>query len=77
MVNCEEAIEYKKLYNNDRHEIKVLDSGVVFASDIIITDNKIFMVGYSESEVAGTEIWNEELAKTQKAVFEIVWKMQA
>lgn len=77
LVNCEEAVEYKKLYNDERHEIKVLDTGVVFASDTIITDNKIFMVGYSESEVMGTEIWNEELAKTQKAVFEIVWKMQA
>jgi hypothetical protein len=31
------------------------------------------MVGYSDSEVVGTEIWNEELAKTQVEIFEMVW----
>jgi len=73
LVRCNEAIEYKRLYSSESHEIKILGEGVVFSSDTIITDQKIFMVGYSDSEVVGTEIWNEELAKTQVEIFEMVW----
>ena len=76
LINCKEAREYKNLYSYKRHEIKILGEGIVFSSDTIITDQKIFMVGYSEHEVVGTEIWNEELAKTQKEIFEMVWGAQ-
>lgn len=74
LIDCKEAREYKSEYGSERHEIKILGEEVIFSSDTIITDQKIFMVGYSDKEVVGTEIWNEELSKTQKEIFEMVWK---
>lgn len=75
LVDCNEAKEYQKLYSSNRHEIKLLDSDVYFSSDTIITKEKIFLVGYSENDVVGTEIWNKELAQTQSILFDLVWNM--
>lgn len=74
LVNCKEAEEYKKLYASARHHIAILPKGVVFSSDTIITKQKIYLVGYGRDTVVATEIWNEELAKTQSVIFDLVWE---
>jgi sugar-specific transcriptional regulator TrmB len=73
LVACTEAIEYRDAYASDRHEIRILDKAIAFSSDTIITREKIFLVGYTENDAVATEIWNTELADTQRAVFDMVW----
>lgn len=73
LINSPEAEEYFELYNSDKHQIRILPDNVFFSSDTIITDEKIFLVGYSENDIVGTEIWNRELALTQSVIFDIVW----
>lgn len=74
LIPCKEADEYIEKYLSPKHQIKLLGSKVDFSSDTIITNQKIYLVGYSKDDVVGTEIWNEELAKTQMAIFDLIWK---
>lgn len=74
LVDCKDATEYQTAYASDRHEIRILKKSVAFSSDTIITKEKIFLVGYTATDAVATEIWNTELADTQRAVFDIVWK---
>ncbi|KKR31890.1 MAG: hypothetical protein UT63_C0058G0016 [Candidatus Gottesmanbacteria bacterium GW2011_GWC2_39_8] len=73
LVRCKEAEEYKKLYNSDKHIIALLPEKILFSSDTIITNQKIYLVGYSQDNVVATEIWNEELAQTQSVLFDLMW----
>lgn len=73
LVNCKDAVEYKKLYESPRHKIAILPKGITFSSDTIITKDKIFLVGYGKDTIVGTEIWNTELALTQATLFELLW----
>jgi len=73
LIQCVEAEEYRLLYTSAKHEIALLPQDVTFSSDTIITDQKIFLVGYSQTDVTATEIWNEELANTQSALFDLIW----
>lgn len=75
LVNCQEALEYKKLYESKGHKIAILPKGITFSSDTIITSDKIFLVGYGNDTVVGTEIWNKELAQTQATLFGLLWNM--
>lgn len=74
LVRGKEALEYKKQYASSRHSIAILPEGVTFSSDTIITKQKIYLVGYGKNSVVGTEIWNEELARTQLVLFELLWQ---
>lgn len=73
LIDCPEANEYLKLYSSDKHQIRTLPKAISFSSDTIITDEKIFLVGYSDSGIVATEIWNKELAQTQSTIFDMVW----
>jgi sugar-specific transcriptional regulator TrmB len=75
LVSCPEAVEYQKRFHSFSHKIKVLPKAVVFASDTIICSNKIYLISYGEKEVSATEIINASLAKTQRVLFEQLWKM--
>lgn len=72
LVACPEATEYYNLYNSKRHKVTILPANVSFSSDTIITTEKIFMVGYNEKTIVGTEIWNRELAHTQSTIFNLI-----
>ncbi len=73
LVSCAEAEEYMSTYRSEKHQISLLPKNTNFSSDTIITDSKIFLVGYGDTEIVGTGIWNEELAKTQSTIFDIAW----
>lgn len=73
LIDCPEAKEYKRLYNSDDHEIRILPKAIAFSSDTIITPQKIYLVGYANNDAVATEIWNEELARTQSALFDLIW----
>jgi sugar-specific transcriptional regulator TrmB len=73
LVDCEEAREYKKLYNSKTHQIKTFPGSAYFESDTVICKNKIYMISYGEKEVSAIEIVNKALANTQKVLFEIMW----
>lgn len=74
LVDCKEALEYQKKYQSKKHQIKIFSADILFSSDTIITDDKIFLFGYSDEDVVATEIWNTELAQTQSILFDIVWR---
>ena len=69
LIICDEAEEYMSLYQSKKHQIALLPQKIAFSSDTIITKQKIYLVGYSASDVVGTEIWNQELAETQSILF--------
>lgn len=74
VIDCKEGREYKKKFNSKNHQIKILPKGTIFDSDTIICKNKIYMTGYGEGQVSGTEIHNTALAQSQRALFELLWK---
>lgn len=74
IVNCPEAKKYQQKFQSAKHLIKILPKGVYFSSDIIICEQKLYMISYSESNVSATEIVNSSLASTQKVLFEELWK---
>ena len=73
LISCKEAEEYIDLYQSAKHQIALLPHTITFSSDTIITKQKIYLIGYSASDVVGTEIWNEELAQTQSILFDFIW----
>ncbi|MEK7523175.1 MAG: hypothetical protein AAB569_06325, partial [Patescibacteria group bacterium] len=73
LISCKEAEEYMSLYQSKKHQIALLPREIAFSSDTIITKQKIYLVGYSPSDVVGTEIWNQELAETQSILFDMIW----
>lgn len=73
LVRCQEAEEYQNLYQSAKHQIILLPKQITFSSDTIITKEKIFLIGYGQEDVVGTEIWNEELAQTQTTLFDLLW----
>lgn len=73
LIRCREAEEYFSLYQSDKHEIALLPRAITFSSDTIITKQKIYLVGYSSTDVVATEVWNEELAQTQSILFDLIW----
>ncbi len=73
LIRCKEAEEYINDYRSEKHQIALLPPKVTFFSDTIITQEKIFLVGYSAHDIVGTEIWNEELAQTQAILFDLLW----
>jgi len=75
LIRSAEANEYVNLYRSEKHEIAIMPKPITFSSDTIITDQKIYLIGYSDTEAMGTEIWNEELSRTQSAIFDIIWPL--
>ena len=73
LIRSKEADEYLHLYQSQKHQITLLPQAITFSSDTIITKQKIYLVGYSSSDVVATEIWNEELALTQSTLFDLIW----
>jgi len=73
LVDCAEAYEYKKRFNSKDHQIKILPKGMVFKSDTLICNERIYMISYGEKDLSAIEIWNTSLADTQKAMFEELW----
>lgn len=74
VVDCPEGRKYKKDYSSKNHQIKILPSGAIFNSDTIICEDKIYMTGYGENQVSGTEIFNSSLAHSQRVIFEQLWR---
>lgn len=73
LIRSKEADEYIRLYQSQKHQIALLPQTITFSSDTIISKEKIYLVGYSLSDVVGTEIWNKELALTQATLFDLIW----
>jgi sugar-specific transcriptional regulator TrmB len=73
LIDSPEAQEYREKYHNGRHQIFLLPKTIKFQSDMIITEDKIFLVSFGDQQVAGTLLINVDLAKTQKVLFEEMW----
>ncbi len=64
--------DFRKQYQN----IRVLDQKVLYVSGDTTIYNHVFAVAWwKQGEVIGVEIENPELVKTQKSMFEILWKL--
>ena len=77
LVDCKEAYVYRDRFNSKNHQVKVLPKGIVFASDTIICEDRVYMISYGEKEVSATEIQNLSLAKTQREIFKQLWNQPA
>lgn len=73
LTHCTEALEYRDLYQSELHKIRILPKHITFASDTLITNDKVFMISYGESDLTGTEIINPSLRQTQYSLFEAIW----
>lgn len=74
LVDSQEAKKYKQKFSSSKHLIKILPPGVFFSSDIVICEQKIYMISYGENNVSATEVINSALALTQRVLFEELWK---
>ena len=75
LVYCSEADEYFDKFHTKTHQIKVLSKGILFKSDTIIVEDKVYMISYGEKDVSAVEIYNKSLAETQRVVFDQWWDM--
>jgi sugar-specific transcriptional regulator TrmB len=73
LVQCDEAIEYQSKYQSSLHKIHILPEHIRFASDTVMTRDKIFMISYGETDLVGTMIANASLSQTQMTLFETLW----
>lgn len=74
LVSCSEALEYKKKYATEKHQIKILPPSIVFPSDTIICTDKMYMIAYGEKKISATEIISPSLVQSQRAMFELIWE---
>ncbi len=64
------------MHRDDYQDTKVLSEKQLAISGDTTIYNNVFAVAYwKQGEVVGVEIENPELVKTQKAIFEILWKL--
>lgn len=69
------AREYLKDYDRDVTDIKFVDGEKYpMFIEMEIYDNKVSFMTFSEKKLIGVIIENEEMYKTQRSIFEIVWK---
>jgi|WetSurMetagenome_2_1015567.scaffolds.fasta_scaffold171674_2 HTH-type transcriptional regulator, sugar sensing transcriptional regulator len=68
------AREYLKDYDRSVTEIRLID-GKKFPMflEMEIYDNKVSFMTFSQKKLIGVILENEEIYKTQKSIFEIVW----
>jgi len=73
--NTKEALTHMKNYkSNNVTEIVFIDHKLFpFYSEIIIYDNKVSYVTFSENGHVGLIIENKEIYETQKSAFEMAW----
>ncbi|MFH1030074.1 MAG: helix-turn-helix domain-containing protein [bacterium] len=68
------AREFLKDYDKSVTELKFIDSEKFpLFLEMEIYDNKISFMTFSEKKLIGVIIENEEIYKTQKSIFEMVW----
>lgn len=68
------AREYLKNYDRAVTEIRLLDAKKYpLFLEMEIYDNKISFMTFSEKKLIGVIMENEEIYRTQKSIFEIVW----
>lgn len=69
------AKKYLKDYDKSVTKIKFIDAKKYPLSlEMEIYDNKVSFMTFSEKKLIGVIIENEEIYKTQKSIFEIVWE---
>ncbi len=74
LVNSPCGEDYKKRFESEKHQIKILPRGAGFFSDTIIGKERIYMISYGESQVSATEIRNPTLAQSNRVIFEELWE---
>ena len=74
LVPGKDAIEYHKKFQSPSHAIKILPKGITFPSDMIITEEKVYMIAYGEHQISGTELTSPSIAKTHQEMFGIMWE---
>lgn len=63
-------------HQQSKDDVRYLPEEQLYVSGDTTVYNNIFAVCYwQDSEVVGVEIENEELVKTQKSIFEMLWKV--
>ena len=74
LIASSTADAYQAEFASKKHQIKVLPSSVLFASDTIITEERLYLISYGQDDLAAVEIWNKDLAQTQRTIFQHVWE---
>ncbi|MDD3284013.1 MAG: helix-turn-helix domain-containing protein [Patescibacteria group bacterium] len=69
------ARDYMKDYDKEVTELRYIDGKEYpMYLEMEIYDNKVSFMTFSDKKLIGVIIENEEIYKTQKSIFEIVWK---
>ncbi len=77
LVDSPDAKKYKEKYHSKRHQIKLLPKKTKFFSEIIICEDRFYMISYGEKEISATEIKNTSLTNSLKVLFDLLWATQA
>ncbi len=73
MVNNTGAKEYIKKISNPNHQHKLLPQGEVIYSDTLIYGNQVAFISYV-GHAFGVVIESEDIVRSQKMAFEMMWK---
>lgn len=73
VVESDEAEQYRKKYESDRHQIRMMPKKAAFQTDCIICKDRISFVTYGEDQIASVIIFSPTLATAQRAIFDLVW----
>lgn len=74
-VHSADAFEYKELFENENHHIKILPQHMHFTSDFIITKDVLYLIAYGEMQVSATEMWSPSLVNTAQVMFDSIWEI--
>lgn len=69
------SVDYIQQYKKPLQEARLLPRGIVITTDMLIYENKLAIISYS-NEIHAVVIESSSIIETQKALFEIIW-MQA
>lgn len=66
---------YKSSIKRKVKSVKGSETKLYLSSDIIIYNDKIAIISLEKNNLSGVEITNQEMVKTQKSLFDIVWEV--
>lgn len=74
MVACPEAFEYAQIHRSPNYRMRCLPPQHQFEADMLITEERVFLISYGDEQSVGTEIFDPNLARSQLAVFNALWE---
>lgn len=74
VVDCALARDYKKRYENEHLQIRLISPEQNIMSDTMILDDKVFLLSFEEHEMMVLDIESPAIAHSQLIMFNALWE---